>query len=121
MRIDLTPVLQALLGLIAAVITCLVIPWIKSKTSEQRQEELYAFARVAVYAAEQVFGAGHGKEKLEWVREALEKKGFDVDTDLLIETIESMVYGMNYLPGLPSYTRTEEDEEDEDEDEVSEE
>lgn len=94
--IDLTPILQALIGLLATIITVKVIPWIKSKTTEQQQINLAAAANIAVYAAEQIFGAGQGEIKLQYVKDSLERVGFDVDTDLLTECIEEAVYGMNH-------------------------
>ena len=53
--IDLTPIFQAVIALLAALITYKLIPWIKSRTTKQQQENLYAAARIAVYAAEQLF------------------------------------------------------------------
>jgi hypothetical protein len=94
--IDLTPILQALIGLLATIITVKVIPWIKSKTTEQQQINLAAAANIAVYAAEQIFGAGQGEIKLQYVKDSLQRVGFDVDTDLLTECIEEAVYSMNH-------------------------
>lgn len=91
MTIDLTPIFQAVIALLAALITYKLIPWIKSKTTEQQQANLYAAARIAVFAAEQLFGAGQGQEKLEYAMEALQRAGYNVDTELVRETIEEIV------------------------------
>lgn len=77
--IDLTPILQALIGLLAALITYRLIPWIKARTTEAQQGNLRALVKVLVFAAEQLYGAGNGKEKLRYVREKLLEEGFDVD------------------------------------------
>ena len=87
-HIDLTPFLQALIGLLAALITHRLIPWLKARTDNERQAALSAAIRCAVFAAEQIYGAGQGAEKLKYAQSALREKGFDVDTD----AIEAAVY-----------------------------
>jgi len=79
--IDLTPIFQALIALLASIITIKVIPWIKARTTAQQQDMLRAAVSVAVYAAEQLYGAGTGKEKLMYVKGQLAKKGYRVDLD----------------------------------------
>lgn len=79
--IDLTPILEALLGLLAAIITAKVIPWINAKTTNEQQKKIKAAVRTAVFAAEQVYGAGHGKEKLDYAAKYLRKHGYEVDLD----------------------------------------
>lgn len=96
--IDLTPIFQAVIALLAALITYKLIPWIKSRTTRQQQENLYAAARIAVYAAEQLFGAGHGEEKLDYAIAALKRAGYDIDKQLVRETIEEIVNGMTRYP-----------------------
>ena len=48
MNIDLTPIFQAVVALLAAIITFRVIPWIKARTNEKQQANLLAAARSAV-------------------------------------------------------------------------
>lgn len=93
--IDLTPIFQAIIALIAALISYKLIPWIKSKTTGQQQANLYAAARIAVYAAEQVYGAGQGEEKFQYVKESLEAAGFKLDGSMAYQAIENAVYEMN--------------------------
>ena len=91
MTIDLTPILQAVIGLIAALITIKVIPWIKARTTAEQQALLLATTKTLVFAAEQSYGAGGGKDKLMYVKGKLAEKGFSVDIDV----IEAMVKEMN--------------------------
>lgn len=93
--IDLTPVFQAIIALLAALITHKLIPWIKSKTTESQQKSIAMAAKIAVYAAEQVFGAGQGPDKFRYAVEAMRKAGFDIDTTLAAEAIENAVREMN--------------------------
>ena len=92
--IDLTPIFQAIIALLAALITYKLIQWIISKTTAQQQANLVALAKTAVYAAEQLYGAGQGDKKLEYVRNILLAAGFNVDTDLLRAAIENAVYNL---------------------------
>lgn len=78
--IDLTPILQALIGLLAAVITYKLVPLIQANTTARQQEQLRAIIKTLVYAAEQVYGSGTGAEKLQYVQEQLQLRGFTVDT-----------------------------------------
>jgi|LSQX01.1.fsa_nt_gb lipopolysaccharide export LptBFGC system permease protein LptF len=88
--IDLTPIFQALIALLASVITIKVIPWIKARTTSQQQEMLRAAVSVAVYAAEQLYGAGKGHEKLMYVKGQLARKGFHVDVDEIEAAVQDL-------------------------------
>ena len=74
-NINLTPILQALLGLLAAVITYRLVPWLKERTTAEQMQRYQAAVRVAVFAAEQIFGAGHGAEKMDYAIKYLRDKG----------------------------------------------
>lgn len=91
--IDLTPIINAIIALIAAIIAYKVIPWIKAKTNNEQQTLLEATVRTLVFAAEQIYGAGNGYEKMQYVSDKLKEKGFKVDVD----AIEAAVY--DYLNG----------------------
>lgn len=91
MNINLTPIIEAIIGLLAALITYRLIPWIKARTTVAQQEQLETAVRIAVFAAEQIYGAGRGSEKLDYAIEYLHDKGFDVDR----QQIEAAVY--NYM------------------------
>lgn len=89
--IDLTQIVQALVALLAAIITVKVIPWIKSKATNEQQAGMLATIKVLVYAAEQLYGAGKGDEKLAWVEASLQAQGYSLDTSLIKGMIESQV------------------------------
>ena len=78
-NIDLTPLFQAVIALAAAIITGMLIPWIRARTTNQQQILLRATIEILVGAAEQLYGASRGTEKLEYVKAELEKRGFTVD------------------------------------------
>lgn len=79
MAIDLTPVFQAIISLAVALVTYKLIPWIKARTDEKQQNLLQATVKILVFAAEQMYGAGKGEEKLDYVIKELEKRGFTAD------------------------------------------
>lgn len=79
MSIDLTPIIQALIGLLATIITVKVIPWIKAKTTNEQRAIIRAAVVTLVFAAEQIYGAGNGEEKLDFVIQQLNEKGFTAD------------------------------------------
>lgn len=88
--IDLTPLFQAIIAVLAGLITYKVIPWIKAQTTIRQQELLRSAVSVAVYAAEQLYGAGHGKDKLMYVKGQLAKKGFAVDIDEIEAAVKEL-------------------------------
>lgn len=85
--IDLTPIINAIIGLLAMLVTYKLIPWIKANTTAKQQETLLATYRVLIFAAEQLYGAGHGPEKLDYVVAELDKRGMNVD----IAAIEAVI------------------------------
>lgn len=94
--INITPIVEAVFALLAAIITAVVIPYIKNRTTAQQQAEINAWVRIAVTAAEQVYkGTGRGEEKKAFVLEWLKSHGVTVETEKLDALIESAVYDMN--------------------------
>lgn len=79
MNIDLTPIIEAFIALLATIITVKVIPWIKARTTNEQQSLLRATIVTLVFAAEQIYGAGKGGEKMDFVLKQLEEKGFTAD------------------------------------------
>lgn len=90
---NITPIIEAVFAMLAAVITAVVIPYIKSRTTAQQQAEINAWVKIAVTAAEQIYtGPGRGAEKKAYVLEWLNAHGVTVDADKLDALIESAVY-----------------------------
>lgn len=91
MTYDLTPIVQALITLCAAVITAFVIPYIKRKLGEQDTESLLQWVNIAVQAAEQLYTAVEGEKKKEYVISFLEERGYHLDEAGVDEAIEAAV------------------------------
>ena len=78
---DITPIIEAVFALLAAIITAVVIPYIKNRTTAQQQAEINAWVRI--------------EEKKAFVLEWLKSHGVTVDMEKLDALIESAVYDMN--------------------------
>lgn len=91
--VDLTPIFNAIIALVAALITAFVIPWIKTKIKAEKLEQIKQWVTIAVQAAEQIYiGSGRGEEKKQYVLDFLNAKGYtiefdNIDIDALIEAI----------------------------------
>ena len=92
MNIDYTELLQAVIALLATLITTFVIPLIRKKLSAEKTEELKKWVGVAVKAAEQLYGSKTGQEKKEYVVAFLMSKGIVFDVDEVNTMIEAEVY-----------------------------
>ena len=100
MTFDITPIVEAVVAVVCAVVTCVLIPYIKSKTTTEQQKEINAWVKIAVSAAEQIYtGSGRGEEKKAYVLEWLRSHGVTVDDeanskrgeDVMISTPDSKV------------------------------
>lgn len=91
----ITSIANAVIALIAAIITAFVIPWIRSKTTAAQFEKIKMWVTVAVEAAEQLYtGSGRGAEKKAYVVEFLNSKGFKIDAETLDKLIEAAVFNL---------------------------
>lgn len=94
MNVNLTPIFQAFIALIAALITYKLIPWIKARTTASQRANLTAIVKTLVFAAEQLYGAGNGSEKLRYVQDKLKDAGYDVDVAAIEAAVaEYLNYG----------------------------
>ncbi len=99
--IDITPIINAAIAIIAAVATAFLIPWIRSKTTEGQRKELAAWIKIGVAAAEQIYaGQGRGDEKKAYVLAFLEEHGYTVDLEAINAMIEAAVHQLNTDVGL---------------------
>ena len=90
------PIIEAAGLLFATVITCVLVPYIKSKTTSEQQKEINAWVKIAVAAAEQIYaGSGRGEEKKAYVLEWLRAHGVTVDDEKLDAMIEAAVYELS--------------------------
>ena len=110
----LSKVLQAILEAALPILAAALATWVTGKAIEifkkikDKNPELYEILKVvcreAVTAAEQVYGGGEGKKKLEYAINFVEKylaaKGIKLDIDIILGYIEAAVKDMNDY-GMP--------------------
>lgn len=92
--INLTPLVEAVIAVLAMVISTYLIPWLKVRMSNEQLEKVYAIVDVGVYAAEKLYGAGHGDDKLAYVKEFLAARGVELDTAQLKVFVDSAIKRM---------------------------
>ena len=88
--VDLTPIINGIIALIAGVISVFLVPWLKSKTTEMQWNSMTSTVQHAVMAAEQLFNTGQGQQKKQYVLDYLGSKGFTVDDAVLEGTVNSL-------------------------------
>jgi hypothetical protein len=86
-------ILQAVLTLATAIITILLVPFLKEKMGEAKYNNIIKWVKIAVEAAEQMYKAypKSGDDKKEYVIEFLENKGIKLTIEELDALIESAV------------------------------
>lgn len=96
---DWTPIIEAAIALLAAIITCFVVPFVKSKTTESQQQTLEFWIRSAVRYAEQIYKDKEkmGALKKEEVLAFLDKLGLldENNREIVDKKIEAEVYSLN--------------------------
>ena len=108
--IDFTPLAEALITLAVAAITAFLVPWLRKRYGNETLANVQSWVQVAVYAAEKLFGAGRGDEKLAYAEEVLAQHKIKLDTDTLkalinaeirkLEQAEVVIEAME-VPALP--------------------
>ena len=93
--IDITSIVNAVIALLAAVVSTFLVPWIKGKVEAQKLEKVADWVTIAVSAAEQIYNeSGMGEKKKQYVLDFLEGKGLTVDINSVDAMIEAAVYGL---------------------------
>ncbi len=92
---DITIIVEAVVALVGAIITAVVVPYIRKKTTAAQQAEINNWVRVAVTAAEQIYsGSGRGEQKKAYVLAWLADHGITLDASKIDALIEAAVYDL---------------------------
>ena len=92
--IDLTPLVQAIIALAATAVTVFLIPWLRNRYGNETLEKARNWVQIAVYAAEKVYGAGRGDEKLAYAEDFLAQHKIKLDTDTLLAMVNAEIKKM---------------------------
>ena len=92
---NITQILLGLILVLGGVFALIVWPYIKSHVSAEQLSMLAGIAQTVVFAAEKIFGAKMGPDKLQYAlnlaKKQLEKKGLTFDEDVIRAAIEAQV------------------------------
>ncbi len=90
---DITEILGALVSLVFALVGGLLVPYLRSITTEAQRRSIRGWVSVAVAAAEQLMRDElcAGEEKKAWVRSFLEERGITWDSAEVDAMIEAEV------------------------------
>lgn len=90
--VDLTQIIVAVLTLIFSLISAFLIPYLKTKVSNEQFTTIQMWVKIAVQAAEMIYtGTGRGEEKKEYVLDFLNSKGFSLNIGEIENLIEAAV------------------------------
>ena len=92
--INVTPIAEGILALLALIVSTYLIPWLKEKLTHAQLDMVYAVVDIGVYAAEKLYGAGHGDDKLAYVKDFLAERGIELDTAQLKVFVDSSIKRM---------------------------
>ena len=97
--IDLTDIINSVLGIIFSVACAFLIPYLKARKVKIEFDTLYGAVKTLTLAAEQIYDGirGAGEEKKNYVQNLLMKAGFTYDSEKITAIIESAVREMNSL------------------------
>lgn len=96
---NITQILLGIILILGGVVTMIVWPYIKTHVSAEQLSILAGIAQTVVFAAEKIFGAKMGADKLHYAldlaKKLLEKKGLTFDEDVIRAAIEAQVQQLN--------------------------
>lgn len=87
-------ILEALIGVIAIIITGYLIPWLKGVIGEDKYAMLVDFTAFAVRAAEQMYSPEEWQKKKEYVKNYVYMKAAEIGIDLSEIDIENLIEGL---------------------------
>ena len=95
--IDSTPLVEALITLAVTAITVFLIPWLRERYGTEKLAKAQGWVQVAVLAAEKLYGAGKGDEKLAYVENFLEEHNIILDMDALRVLVNAEIKKMESI------------------------
>lgn len=95
--LDLTQLAQTIISLAAGIVSLYLVPWLRSKLTNEQLSKAKSWVQIAVYAAEKLYGAGNGDRKLAYAEEILRKHGIRLDTATLKAMIDVQIKEMENM------------------------
>ena len=97
---NITQILLGIIILIGGAVSIFVVPYLKAHMTAEQIATLTGIAQTVVYAAEKIFGAKMGEDKLKYAmnlaKTLLAKKGLTFDEDVVRAAIEAQVEELGF-------------------------
>ena len=74
-----------------------LVPWLRSKLTNEQLSKAKSWVQIAVFAAEKLYGAGNGDQKLVYAEGILRKHGIRLDTATLKAMIDAQIKEMENM------------------------
>ena len=92
---DVTQIIVAAFGLLTAILTAFVVPYMKAKTTREKWENAMYWVKLAVEGAEKIYkDKGLGKLKKQYVEQFLKEHNIKLDEEQVDVAIEAAVLQM---------------------------
>ena len=88
------PLVEAIIGVVAVIITGYLIPWLRGKIGEAKFDKLSAFTALAIRTAEQIYTVEQWQEKKAYVLEYVSNKAQEIGINMSAEDIENLIEGL---------------------------
>ena len=113
--IDFTPIVEAIIALATTAITVFLIPWLRERYGNETLVKSQSWVQIAVYAAEKLYGAGNGDQKLAYAEQVLAQHKIKLDTTTLKAMVDAEIKKMEtvnitaneFIIGTPDNAQTE--------------
>ena len=100
---NITTILLGIILILGGIATLIVWPYIRTHVSAEQLSMLAGIAQTVVFAAEKIFGAKMGEDKLAYAlklaKQFLEKKGLTFNEDEIRAAIEAQVKELDLNEG----------------------
>ena len=97
---NITQIILGLIFILGGVVSLFVVPYLKTHMTAEQISILAGIAQTVVYAAEKIFGAKMGEDKLAYAmslaKKLLEKKNLSFDEDVVRAAIEAQVQQLGF-------------------------
>ena len=96
---NITQIILGLIFILGSIVALIIWPYIKTHVSAEQLSILAGIAQTVVFAAEKIFGAKMGADKLAYAlnlaKSLLNKKGLTFDEEVIRAAIEAQVQQLN--------------------------
>lgn len=93
---DITQIVSLVIAVMGLILTAVFMPYIKAKVSSEKLSTVYTIVKIAVNAAEQIFGSRMGQQKKQYVIDYLAAEGLYVDADVIESELNAMIEAAVY-------------------------